>query len=75
MAEPIAIATGKPVKVWCFVQGAKANRIFYAYELPQLRMMEQKGFVQVYFAKTPDADWTKPDDWINGTAKTPAPSG
>ena len=75
MAEPIAIATGKPVKAWCFVEGAKANRIFYAYELPQLRIIEQKGFVQVYFAKTPDADWTKPDDWINGTANTPSPSG
>ena len=75
MAEPIAIATGKPVKVWCFVEGAKAKRIFYAYELPQLRLMEQKGFVQVYFAKKQDADWTKPDDWINGTANTPAPYG
>ncbi|MDP2798194.1 MAG: hypothetical protein Q8N94_11955 [Methanoregula sp.] len=75
MTAPIALATGKPVKAWCFVQGAKANRIFYAYELPQLRLMEQKGFVQVYFAKTPDADWTKPDDWINGTANAPSPSG
>ena len=75
MAEPIAIATGKPVKVWCFVEGAKAKRIFYAYELPQLRLMEQKGFVQVYFAKTQNADWTKPDDWISGTANAPAPSG
>jgi hypothetical protein len=75
MAEPISRATGNPVKVWCFVEGAKANRIFYSYELPHLRLMEQRGLVQVYFAKSPDADWTRPDDWINGTANTPAPSG
>jgi len=75
MAEPIAQATGVPVKTWCFVQGAKANRVFYTYELPQLRLLEQKGAVEVYFAKTPDADWTKPEDWINGTANAPPPSG
>jgi hypothetical protein len=75
MAEPLAIATGTPVKAWCFVQGAKPNRIFYTYELPQLRLMEQKGFVQVYFAKTPDADWTKPEDWTNTTADIPTRSG
>jgi hypothetical protein len=75
MIEPLALATGKPVKAWCFIEGAKANRIFYAYELPQLRLVEQKGFVQVYFAKTPNADWTKPDDWITGTKNTPVPSG
>jgi len=75
MIEPVALATGNPVQAWCFVQGARANRIFYTYELPQLRSMEQKGFVKVYFAKTPDADWTKPEDWINGTANAPAPSG
>ncbi|PKL70738.1 MAG: hypothetical protein CVV30_05155 [Methanomicrobiales archaeon HGW-Methanomicrobiales-1] len=74
MAELIAQATGKPVKVWCFVQGARANRIFYTYELPQLQQMEQKGYVQVYFAKIPDADWTKPEDWINGTTNIPAPA-
>lgn len=75
MAKPIAIATRKPVKVWCFIDGAKAKRIFYAYDLPQLRLMEQKGFAKVFFAKTHDADWTKPDDWINGTANAPAQSG
>ena len=75
MAGPIAQATGVPVKTWCFVQGAKANRVFYTYELPQLRLLEQKGAVEVHFAKTPDADWTKPEDWINGTANAPPPSG
>jgi hypothetical protein len=74
LAEPIAQATGRPVKAWCFIEGAKAKRIFFAYELPQLRQLEQKGFVQVRFATTPDADWTQPGDWINGTANVPAPS-
>lgn len=73
MAELIAQATGKPVKVWCFIQGARANHIFYQYELPQLQRMEQKGFAQVFFAKNVDADWTKPEDWINGTANAPVP--
>ncbi|MHB8164992.1 MAG: hypothetical protein ACYDDV_11770 [Methanoregula sp.] len=73
MAELISQATGKPVKVWCFVQGALKNRIFYQYELPALRQMEQNGFAQVFFAKTVDADWTQPGDWINGTANAPVP--
>ena len=73
MAEPLARATGKPVRAWCFVEGAKANRIFYTYELPQLRLLEEKGLVEVYFAKTQDADWTMPGDWINGTANAPVP--
>jgi hypothetical protein len=74
MAEPIWQATGKPVKVWCFVQGARGNRIFYAYELPELRSLEQKGAVRVYFAKTQDADWTDPGDWLAGTANAPEPA-
>jgi hypothetical protein len=73
LAEPIRQATGKPVKVWCYVQGAKANRVFYKYELPELRSLEQKGAVQVYFAKTQDADWTNPRDWTPGTANAPSP--
>ncbi len=75
VAEPIATATGNPVKVWCFVQGAKPNRIFYTYELPQLREMEQKGYAQVYFAKSVDADWTRPEDWLMGTANVTAATG
>jgi hypothetical protein len=59
--------------VWCYVQGAKANRVFYKYELPELRSLEQKGAVQVYFAKTQDADWTNPRDWTPGTANAPSP--
>lgn len=72
MAEPIFLATGKPVKVWCFVEGARANRIFYTYEYPELRMLEQEGAVQVYFARTKSANWTDPGDWIEGTANAPA---
>ncbi len=74
MAALIKEATGKPVKAWCFVQGAKANRIFYKYELPVLRSLEQSGAVQVYFAKTQDADWTNPADWIEGTSNAPQPA-
>lgn len=75
MAEPITIATGNPVKAWCFIHGAKVNRIFYTYELQQLREMERKGYALVYFAKTPDADWTKPEDWLNGTTNVTAATG
>ena len=42
MAEPVARATGSPVKAWCFIQGAKPNRIFFTYELPRLRLLEEK---------------------------------
>jgi hypothetical protein len=73
MAEPIAQSTGKPVKVWCFVEGARANRIFYTYELPELRALEQKGVVRVYFATKKTANWTTASDWIEGTANAPAP--
>ncbi len=65
--------TGNPVKAWCFVEGAKSNRIFYVYELPELAMLEQAGAVRVFFAKTRDADWQNADDWIEGTANAPAP--
>ncbi|MBV8398832.1 MAG: hypothetical protein JOZ17_08835 [Acetobacteraceae bacterium] len=34
MATALYESTGKPVNVWAFVQGAKPNRIFYAYEFP-----------------------------------------
>lgn len=73
MARLIKKATGKTVKVWCFVQGAKENRIFYKYELPELRELERSGDVQVFFAKIQDSDWTKPEDWVEGTANAPKP--
>jgi hypothetical protein len=73
MAVPISRATGKPVQVWCFVEGARGNRVFYTYELPELRQLEQDGVVNVHFAKTKTANWTSPGDWIEGTKNAPVP--
>ena len=55
--------------------GAKPNRIFFTNELPRLRLLEEKGYVKVYFAKSPETDWTNPGDWIHGTAKASIESG
>jgi len=74
MAGFVRNATGNPVQVWCFVQGAKANRIFYAYEYPALQTLEAQGIVQVHFAKSQDADWMNPDDWSEGTASASPPA-
>jgi len=74
MATSIAALTGQPVKSWCFVEGARANRIFYMYELPELRTLEAAGVVTVYFARTQDADWQDPDDWTVGTENAPEPA-
>lgn len=71
MAEPIAGATGRPVKAWCFVEGAKSTRIFYNYEFAVLRKLEEKGLVEVYFAKTQQSEWDNPADWLNGTVNVP----
>jgi len=71
MAEYIAKATGKPVKVWCYIHGAKPNRVFSRFEEPALKKLEEKGLVEVYYAKSVEAAWENPDDWIRGTANTP----
>jgi hypothetical protein len=71
MAEPIALATGRPVKAWCFVEGAKATRIFYNYEFAVLKKLEKKGLVEVYFARTQQSEWDNPADWLNGTENVP----
>jgi len=73
MAEPVARATGKPVKIWCFVEGAKADRIFYTVELPALKNLEEKGLVEIYFARNQQAEWGTMEDWIRGSANAPAP--
>lgn len=73
MAAYFYEATGKPVKAWCFVQGAYANRVFYTYELPELEILEAAGAVKVYFAKTQNADWKNSSDWTEGTANAPTP--
>ncbi len=75
MALLIANATGKPVQVWCYAQGAKSNRVFYTYEFPELQKLEQAGVVRVHFAKQPDADWKNASQWFEGTARAPAPAG
>jgi hypothetical protein len=64
-------ATGRPVEVWCFVLGAKAKRIFYTNEFPELERLEDEGAVNVHFARSADADWTNPSDWTEGTANHP----
>lgn len=73
MARLIRKATGKPVKAWCFVQGAKVGRVFPKYELPELTKLEKSGDVQVFFARTQDANPYNAADWLEGTANAPAP--
>jgi len=73
MAERFATATGRPVKVWCYVEGAKPGRVFARYEYPELRNLEKKGLVELYFARSVDADWERPDDWIFGSANATIP--
>ncbi|MFH1653565.1 MAG: hypothetical protein ABIE74_05875 [Pseudomonadota bacterium] len=38
-----------------------------------METLENAGAVNVYFARTQDADWTDPNDWIEGTANAPEP--
>jgi len=64
-------ATGKSVEVWCYVLGAKAKRIFYMNEFPELERLEAEGSLNVHFAKSADADWTEPSDWTEGTVNHP----
>lgn len=66
--------TGKTVEVWCFVEGAKAQRIFYTNEFVELKRLEAQGVVSVHFAKHPDADWTNPMDWTHETENHPPAS-
>jgi hypothetical protein len=65
--------TGRPANCWCFVNGAFANRIFYKYELPELKELESKGYVNVYFAKFNNSNWQNPNDWWIGTQNAPTP--
>ena len=73
MARGFAQTTGLPAKAWCFVIGANPQRIFYTFEFPELEQLESEGVVIVYFAKTQDANWQNPNDWIQGTANAPTP--
>lgn len=63
--------TGKPVKFYCFIEGARRTRIFYTYEYPVLRALEEIGAVTVYFPRfngAAVADWTQPATWDVGTS-------
>ena len=73
MALDANAATGNVVDVWCFVDKAKGDRIFYKYELPALKDLETLGVVRVHFAKKLDAKFNVPGDWIVGTANAPPP--
>ena len=73
MAIDLATITGKPIEVWCFVEGAAADRIFHQYELPVLRDLKALGVIgKINYAKTRGADWTKPADWQD-TPQVPTP--
>lgn len=74
MAVPVHEATNEPVQVWCFVEGAKKNRIFFTYEYPVLQELESQGIVTVRFAKSRAADWQNPYDWTPGTANITLPA-
>jgi hypothetical protein len=74
MALDANSATGKPVDVWCFIENAASDRVFYKYELPVLKDLESIGVVRVHFAKKLDAKYNNPADWIHGTANAP-PAG
>lgn len=73
MAVLLKAATGNTVEVWCFVNGAKRNRVFLSYEFPALQTLESGGIVRVFFAQTSEADWTRPSDWLEGTGNAPTP--
>lgn len=72
-AAIIRALTGITVESWCYVQGARANRIFYSYELPVLISLEASGDVYVHFATTYEASWLDPGKWITGTSNAPTP--
>ncbi|MFA5879697.1 MAG: hypothetical protein WC860_05930 [Candidatus Margulisiibacteriota bacterium] len=73
MAIKLKQKTGNVVKVWCFVEGAKKNRIFFSYEFPKLVELENQGVVRVFFAQNTSANWTNPSDWKEGTKNAPTP--
>ncbi|MFA4857947.1 MAG: hypothetical protein WC901_04755 [Candidatus Margulisiibacteriota bacterium] len=73
MSTLIHQATGKTVEAWCFVQGARAVRIFYSFELPELVTIEALGDVIVNFALTTEASWQNPAQWVVGTTNAPTP--
>ncbi len=73
LAPLIRRSTGLTPEARCFVEGAKSNRVFYTYELPQLEQLETSGDIIVYFASTSEANWKTPADWVEGTKNAPTP--
>lgn len=73
MATIIRQKTGRVPNVWCYVSGARATRIFYKFELPELVALEAQGDVKVYFAFTQEANWLSLNDWAAGTDLAPKP--
>ena len=67
MARQLYRKTGNPVRAWCFIKSARPDRIFYRFEYPELQKLESEGAVKVFCTKNPDADWTNPNDWTQGT--------
>ena len=67
MAVKLYYVTGMAVNAWCFVKGARADRIFFRFEYPELQKLESQGYVKVHCTKNPDADWQDPNDWTEGT--------
>jgi len=73
MARLMRQATGVTVESWCYVQGARAVRVFYSYELSELASLEATGDVYVHFATTYEASWLNPAQWVTGTTNAPTP--
>jgi len=73
MATLIRSQTGRTPEALCFVNGAKVNRIFFAFELPELVTLEAKGDVIVRFPTTYEAKWDNPAQWLTGTNNAPTP--
>jgi hypothetical protein len=70
-ARLIRQATGITIESWCFVEGARATRIFYTFELPELISLEATGDVYVHFAKSSSSSWQDHTQWITGTTNAP----
>jgi len=71
MALMLKNATGRQVQVWCFVQGAKQNRVFYSFEYPRLLELQEQGVVALHFAKSQNADWRNQADWSDAPMDAP----
>ncbi len=66
------LKTGKKVQVWALVQGAGPTRVFYQFEYPELKKVQDEGIAVIHCAIAPPAgaetqpDWRNPNDWSIG---------